>query len=109
MNTPSSSSSSIPSPNSTASLHVPTSSSSAEISVQPSNNSGANVSQSTASANSAPASRERIAGWIAELLSSSTRETALMELSHKREKVADLAVLLWHSFGSVAVLLYEVM
>ncbi|CAF1441577.1 unnamed protein product [Didymodactylos carnosus] len=31
-----------------------------------------------------------------------------MELSRKREKVADLAVLLWHSFGSVAVLLHEV-
>lgn len=53
-------------------------------------------------------SRERIAQWINELLSSSTREAALMELSRKREKVADLALLLWHSFGSVAALLYEV-
>jgi len=61
-----------------------------------------------ASVNNAPVSRERIAQWITELLSSNTREAALMELSRKREKVADLAVLLWHSFGSVAVLLHEV-
>ena len=67
------------------------------------------VNKSGANANNAPVSRERIAGWITELLSSSTREGALMELSRKREKVTDLAVLLWHSFGSVAVLLHEVM
>lgn len=71
-------------------------------------NTSANQSQG-ASANNAPVSRERIAQWITELLSSNTREAALMELSRKREKVADLAVLLWHSFGSVAVLLHEVM
>jgi hypothetical protein len=60
-------------------------------------------------ANDTPDSPERIACWITELLSSTTRENALMELSRKREKVVDLAVLLWHSFGSVAVLLHEVM
>lgn len=60
-------------------------------------------------ANDTPVSPDRIAGWITELLSSTTRENALMELSRKREKVVDLAVLLWHSFGSVAVLLHEVM
>lgn len=59
--------------------------------------------------NDGPVSGERIASWITELLSSNTRENALMELSRKREKVPDLAVLLWHSFGSVAVLLHEVM
>jgi CCR4-NOT transcription complex subunit 9 len=59
-------------------------------------------------ANDTPVSPERIACWITELLSSTTRENALMELSRKREKVVDLAVLLWHSFGSVAVLLHEV-
>mgnify|MGYP002384659096 CR=1 FL=1 len=67
------------------------------------------LSGSTNPGNDAPVSPERIAGWITELLSSSTRENALMELSRKREKVLDLAVLLWHSFGSVAVLLHEVM
>jgi CCR4-NOT transcription complex subunit 9 len=66
-------------------------------------------SQPSMSDGNAPVSRERIALWITELLSSNTREAALMELSRKREKVPDLAVLLWHSFGSVAVLLYEVM
>ena len=65
--------------------------------------------QGSAGNNDGPVSSERIACWITELLSSGTRENALMELSRKREKVADLAVLLWHSFGSVAVLLHEVM
>ena len=77
---------------------------------QGSNNSSLNSGQQQSSnSNNAPVSRERIAVWITELLSSTTREAALMELSRKREKVADLAVLLWHSFGSVAVLLHEVM
>ena len=67
------------------------------------------MSGSNNPANDAPVSPERIAVWITELLSSTTRENALMELSRKREKVVDLAVLLWHSFGSVAVLLHEVM
>ena len=73
-------------------------------------NSGQQQSSGLSSSGSdASVSSERIACWITELLSSSTRENALMELSRKREKVIDLAVLLWHSFGSVAVLLHEVM
>ncbi|CAF4136606.1 unnamed protein product, partial [Rotaria sp. Silwood2] len=80
----------------------------AGASSQTSTNSSTNSSQSTSNTSNAPVSRDRIASWITELLSSSTREAALMELSRKREKVADLAILLWHSFGSVAVLLYEV-
>ena len=87
---------------------------SAGASGQTSNNSSANAGQQQTSgannpANDTPVSSERIATWITELLSSTTRENALMELSRKREKVVDLAVLLWHSFGSVAVLLHEVM
>ena len=85
----------------------PSAGASGQASAGSSTNSG--QQQQGANANNAPVSRERIAGWITELLSSSTREAALMELSRKREKVADLAVLLWHSFGSVAVLLHEVM
>jgi len=87
---------------------------SAGASGQTSNNSSTNVGQqqqisgSNNPANDTPVSPERIACWITELLSSTTRENALMELSRKREKVVDLAVLLWHSFGSVAVLLHEV-
>lgn len=87
---------------------------SAGASGQTSNNSSTNTGQQQTSgsnnpANDTPVSPERIACWITELLSSTTRENALMELSRKREKVVDLAVLLWHSFGSVAVLLHEVM
>ena len=36
---------------------------------------------------------------ITELSSPETRETALLELSKKREVVPDLAPMLWHSFG----------
>ena len=87
---------------------------SAGASGQASNNSSSNSGQQQAAgannpASDTPVSSERIAGWITELLASTTRENALMELSRKREKVVDLAVLLWHSFGSVAVLLHEVM
>lgn len=102
--------SSTPSPNPTGPSNGGSGPPSAGATGQTSNNSSMNSGQPQSSnSNSAPVSRERIATWITELLSSSTREAALMELSRKREKVNDLAVLLWHSFGSVAVLLHEVM
>ncbi len=41
----------------------------------------------------------RVLGWIAELLIEDTRESALLELSKKREQVPELALILWHSFG----------
>lgn len=41
----------------------------------------------------------RVLGWVAELLNGNSRETALMELSKKREQVPELALLIWHSFG----------
>lgn len=37
--------------------------------------------------------------YIADLLNENTRETALLELSKKREQVPELALILWHSFG----------
>lgn len=40
--------------------------------------------------------------------SSSVRENALLELSKKREDFPDLAPLLWHSFGTIAALLQEI-
>lgn len=43
----------------------------------------------------------RVLGWVAELMSGSTRETALMELSKKREQVPELALIIWHSFGNL--------
>ena len=42
----------------------------------------------------------RVLGWVAELLNGNSRETALMELSKKREQVGELALIIWHSFGS---------
>ena len=41
----------------------------------------------------------RVLGWVAELLNGNSRETALMELSKKREQVPELALVIWHSFG----------
>lgn len=111
-----SSTSSTPSPNPTNTANGGGSGPpSAGASGQASNNSSLNSGQqqqasgSNNAATDGPVSPERIACWITELLASNTRENALMELSRKREKVVDLAVLLWHSFGSVAVLLHEVM
>lgn len=37
--------------------------------------------------------------FIVQLLNANTRETALLELSKKREAVPELALVLWHSFG----------
>jgi CCR4-NOT transcription complex subunit 9 len=39
---------------------------------------------------------------------SDKRESALLELSKKREDFADLAPILWHSFGTIAALLQEI-
>lgn len=43
----------------------------------------------------------RVLVWIAELLNEDTRESALLELSKKREQVPELALILWHSFGKL--------
>ena len=43
----------------------------------------------------------RLLGWVAELLNGNSRETALMELSKKREQVPELALIIWHSFGNI--------
>jgi hypothetical protein len=44
----------------------------------------------------------RVLEWIAQLMKPNTRETALLELSKKREQVPELALILWHSFGEFA-------
>jgi len=59
-------------------------------------------------ANQSSADRERVYQWILELASPETREHALLELSKKREVVSDLAPMLWHSFGTIAALLQEI-
>ncbi|KAF2363504.1 Armadillo-type fold [Trinorchestia longiramus] len=52
--------------------------------------------------------KERLYTYILQLNQPETREEALQELSKKRESMADLAPLLWHSFGTVAALLQEI-
>lgn len=52
--------------------------------------------------------RDKIYQWIVELSNPETRENALQELSKKREVVPDLAPLLWHTFGTTAALLQEI-
>lgn len=52
--------------------------------------------------------RDKIYQWIIELSNPETRENALLELSKKREVVPDLAPMLWHSFGTIAALLQEI-
>jgi len=60
------------------------------------------------SGSAANVDREQVYTWILELSSPDTRETALLELSKKREVVPDLAPMLWHSFGTIAALLQEI-
>ncbi|ESP03175.1 hypothetical protein LOTGIDRAFT_205068 [Lottia gigantea] len=55
-----------------------------------------------------PVDREKIYQWINELTSPDTRENALLELSKKREFIPDLSPMLWHSFGTIAALLQEI-
>lgn len=44
----------------------------------------------------------RVLDWISQLMKPATRESALLELSKKREQVPELALILWHSFGKAA-------
>lgn len=45
---------------------------------------------------------------VIDLMDPNTRETALLELSKKREQYDDLAMVLWHSFGIMPALLQEI-
>lgn len=48
----------------------------------------------------------RVLEWIGQVLRAETRESALLELSKKREQVPELALILWHSFGIVPALIW---
>ncbi|KZC08681.1 Cell differentiation protein RCD1 like protein [Dufourea novaeangliae] len=65
-------------------------------------------SQQSPAALQSTVDREKVYTWITELSNPETRENALMELSKKREVVPDLAPMLWHSFGTSASLLQEI-
>eukprot|EP01125_Pyxidicula_operculata_P019306 TRINITY_DN6991_c0_g1_i1.p1 TRINITY_DN6991_c0_g1~~TRINITY_DN6991_c0_g1_i1.p1 ORF type:complete len:125 (+),score=13.50 TRINITY_DN6991_c0_g1_i1:17-391(+) len=45
---------------------------------------------------------------VLDLIDRTKREHALVELSKKRESVADLAPILWYSHGTIAALLQEI-
>lgn len=47
------------------------------------------------------AEEKRILEGIAQLMNPATRESALLELSKKREQFPQLALILWHSFGEI--------
>ncbi|POM64608.1 Cell differentiation protein rcd1 [Phytophthora palmivora] len=53
-------------------------------------------------------SKEQLYALVLELSSPEQRESALLELSKKREEFPELAPILWHSFGTVAALLQEI-
>lgn len=55
---------------------------------------------SVASSVTGPQDDEKIYALVIELMDSETRDTALLELSKKREQYDDLALVLWHSFGA---------
>lgn len=50
----------------------------------------------------------RVYQHVLDLTSWEKREAALLELSKKREEFPDLAPILWHSFGTVAALVQEI-
>merc|ERR1739838_55909 len=64
-----------------------------------------NMQQSSVDVN---VDRQQVFEWINNLASMETRESALLELSKKREAVQELAPMLWHSFGTIAALLQEI-
>jgi len=70
--------------------------------------SSAPSSTTTSSTSQSNVDRDKIYQWIIELSSPESREAALLELSKKREVVSDLAPMLWHSFGTMAALLQEI-
>ncbi|KAL2496049.1 cell differentiation protein rcd1-like [Forsythia ovata] len=45
---------------------------------------------------------------LVDLQDADLRENALLELSKRRERFEDLGLLLWHSFGTMAILMQEV-
>ncbi|KAI8381115.1 uncharacterized protein BYT42DRAFT_494856 [Radiomyces spectabilis] len=56
----------------------------------------------------AQSDEEKIYALVLELLNPDIREHALLELSKNREQYEDLALVLWHSYGVIPVLLQEI-
>ncbi|KAH7697423.1 cell differentiation protein RCD1 [Aphelenchoides avenae] len=70
--------------------------------------SGGNSSDAKAGQQPKGSELELICEWIQELADPEKRENALLQLSKRREAVDDLAVWLWRSYGTVAILLQEI-
>ena len=51
---------------------------------------------------------DNVEALVAALQDPETRENALLDLSKKRDLFADLAPILWHSFGVIPALLQEI-
>lgn len=51
---------------------------------------------------------EEVYQFVLDLTVASKRERALLELSRRRESFADLAPILWHSFGVITAVLQEI-
>ncbi len=51
---------------------------------------------------------ENLYPLVYQLTDPEQRESALLELSKKRENFPDLAPILWHSFGTISALLQEI-
>ncbi|KAM3586279.1 RNA-binding protein, CCR4-NOT complex subunit Rcd1 [Umbelopsis sp. WA50703] len=51
---------------------------------------------------------DKIYALVLDLMNPELREQALLELSKKRELYDDLALVLWHSYGAVSILLQEI-
>ena len=61
---------------------------------------GANGQNQVDGINSMTEDNKRVLDWITQMMRPETRESALLELSKKREQVPELALILWHSFGT---------
>ncbi len=68
---------------------------------------GAPSGSAPAAASSDAVIRE-IYGLVQQLLVPEQREYALTELSKRRESCSEMAPILWHSFGTIAALLQEI-
>jgi CCR4-NOT transcription complex subunit 9 len=83
--------------------------SSAGASGMPSNQNPAAAAAAAAAAASSNALQvQKLYQLALDLASADKREAALLELSKKREAFPDLAPILWHSVGTIAALLQEI-
>lgn len=76
--------------------------------IQNNNNSNNNSSSSNNNSINTDSGESKIHRLVADLLSPVTRESALLELSKRREQHDDLARVLWASFGVMSCLLQEI-